>query len=232
MALENIPSRLYQQFARVGQALSSPQRIRILNLLCQSDRTVDELAEEMQQSSANTSAHLKILREAHLIQIRREGRNAYCSLTTASAIRLWMALRDFALDEDPVVRELMREYAQDDIPMDQLLGDEALQMVRSGEAVLVDIRPEGEYEAGHLPLALSIPFDELNSRLKELPKDKVVLVYRRSPFCVGSVKAVQMLRKAGLHARRLADGVAEWRAAGRSLEKGADRVGEKERSIA
>jgi DNA-binding transcriptional ArsR family regulator/rhodanese-related sulfurtransferase len=218
MALENLPSRLYQQFARVGQALSSPPRIQVLNLLCQSERSVDELADELGQSSANTSAHLKVLREAHLIEIRREGRKVYCSLVSNSAIRLWMALRDFGLEEIPEVREMMREYAQEDVSMEQVVGEDLLEMVRAGDALLLDIRPAGEFEAGHLPLARSIPLDELEGRLSELPRDKIIVTYRRSPFCIGTIKAVQLLQKAGFRAKRLREGVAEWRAAGRTLE--------------
>lgn len=218
MALEDVPSRLYQQFARVGQALSSPQRIQVINLLCQSKRSVDELADELGQSSANTSAHLKVLREAHLIEIRREGRKVYCSLTNNSAIRLWMALRDFGLEEIPEAREMMREYAQEDVLVEQMVGEDILEMVRTGSALLLDIRPAGEFEAGHLPLARSIPFDELEARLMELPRDKIIVIYRRSPFCIGSIKAVQLLKNAGFRAKRLREGVAEWRAAGRTLE--------------
>jgi len=218
MALENLPLRLYQQFAHVGQALSSPQRIQVLNLLCQSERTVEEIAVELGQSTANTSAHLKVLREAHLIEIRREGRRAYCSLVSNSAIRLWMALRDFGLEEIPAARELMREYTQDDIPLEQVVGENIMEMVRAGTALLLDIRPAGEFEAGHLPLARSIPADELEARLKELPKDKIIVLYRRSPFCIGAIKAVQLLRSAGFRAKRLREGVAEWRAAGKTLE--------------
>lgn len=217
MDLENIPHRLYQQFARVGQALASPQRVKILNLLCHRDRSVDDLAEELQQSSANTSAHLKILREAHLIKIRREGRNAYCSLGSGSAIRLWMALRDFAIEEDPAARELMRAYDGEVLAVEHALGEDALEMVRNGDAILVDLRPQREHEAGHLPMAQSIPVEELQARLADLPKDKVVFIYRRSPFCVGTVKAVRILQQAGFETRRLRDGVTEWRAAGRTL---------------
>ena len=218
MSLENLPSRLYQQFAQVGQALSSPQRIRVLNLLCQSERTVDELADELGQSAANTSAHLKVLREAHLIEVRREGRKVYCVLTSNSAIRLWLALRDFGLEQIPEVREMMREYAQEDDSMEQVVGEDLLEMVHTGEALLLDIRPASEFEAGHLPLARSIPFDELEARLSELPLDKIIIIYRRSPFCIGTIKAMQMLQKAGLRAKRLCEGAAEWRAAGRTLE--------------
>ncbi|MBJ6723930.1 ArsR/SmtB family transcription factor [Geomesophilobacter sediminis] len=227
MDLENIPPLLYQQFARVGQALASQQRVRILNLLCQRDRTVDDLAEELGQSSANTSAHLKILREAHLIDIRREGRNAFCSLGSGPAIRLWMALRDFALEEDPVARELMRAYERDVVSVGQILGEDALEMVRNGDAILVDLRPPREFEAGHLPMAQSIPVEELATHLKELPKDKTVFIYRRSPFCVGTVKAAKILKEAGFDTRRLRDGVAEWRAAGRALEQESEAVGTK-----
>lgn len=219
MALENLPSQLYQQFAHVGQALSSPQRIQVLNLLCQCERSVDELADELGQSAANTSAHLKVLREAHLIEIRREGRKVYCSLSSNSAIRLWMALRDFGLEKIPVVRELMREYAQEDVSMEQVVGEDLLEMVRAGTAVLLDIRPTSEFEAGHLPLARSIPSDELEARLRELPQDKIIVIYRRSPFCIGAIKAVQLLKDVGFQAKRLREGVAEWRAAGRTLER-------------
>jgi len=218
MALENLPSRLYQQFARVGQALSSPQRINVLNLLCQCERTVDELADELGQSSANTSAHLKVLREVHLIEIRREGRKVYCSLTSNSAIRLWLALRDFGLEEIPDAREMMREYAHEDVSLEQVVGEDFMEMVRAGEALLLDVRPASEFEAGHLPLAWSIPLDELEARLSELPRDKIILTYRRSPFCIGSIKAVKLLQKAGFRAKRLREGVAEWRATGRTLE--------------
>jgi DNA-binding transcriptional ArsR family regulator len=218
MSLENLPSQLYQQFARVGQALSSPQRIQILNLLCQSSRSVEELADELGQSEANTSAHLKVLREARLIEVRRQGRKMYCSLVSNSAIRLWLALRDFGLEEIPEAREMMREYAEDEVAMERMVGDDLLEMVRVGDALLLDIRPAGEFEAGHLPLASSIPADELEARLKELPRDKIILIYRRSPFCVGSIKAVQLLQDAGFRAKRLREGVAEWRAAGRTLE--------------
>lgn len=218
MALENIPSRLYQQFSRVGQALSSPQRIQVLNLLCQCERTVDELADELGQSAANTSAHLKVLREAHLIEIRREGRKVYCLLSGNSAIRLWLALRDFGLEQIPEVREMMREYAQEDVSMEQLAGGDLLEMVRAGEALLLDIRPAREFEAGHLPLARSLPFDELEARLSELPRDKIIVIYRRGPFCIGTIKAVQLLQKAGFRAKRMCEGAAEWRAAGRTLE--------------
>jgi len=218
MALENMPSRLYQQFSRVGQALSSPQRIQVLNLLCQSERTVDELAAELGQSAANTSAHLKVLREAHLIEIRREGRKVYCLLSSNSAIRLWLALRDFGLEQIPEVREMMREYAQEDVSMEQLVGEDLLEMVHAGEALLLDIRPAREFEAGHLPLARSMPFDELEARLSELPRDKIIVIYRRGPFCIGTIKAVQLLQKAGFRAKRMCEGAAEWRASGRTLE--------------
>ncbi|WP_460597667.1 ArsR/SmtB family transcription factor [Geomonas sp. Red276] len=222
MDLQHIPDRLYQQFARVGQALASQQRVRILNLLCQRDRYVDDLAEELGQSSANTSAHLKILREAHLIEIRREGRNAYCSLSGSPAVKLWVALRDFGLQQDPIARELMREYGRDVDTVSEVLGEEALEMVSSGAAVLVDLRPSREYQAGHLPLAQSIPVEELEARLEEIPRDKVVFIYRRSPFCLGTVKAAKILKKAGFEPRRLRDGVAEWRAEGRILPTSAE----------
>jgi len=218
MTLESLPSRIYQQFAHVGQALSNPQRIQVLNLLCQSERSVDELAGELGQSAANTSAHLKVLREAHLIEIRREGRKVYCSLGSNSAIRLWMALRDFGLEEIPATRELMREYTKDDISLEQVVGEDVLELVRTGTALLLDIRPASEFESGHLPLARSIPSDELEARLNELPRDKTIVIYRRSPFCIGSIKAVQLLKKAGFQAKRLREGVAEWRAAGKTLE--------------
>jgi DNA-binding transcriptional ArsR family regulator len=219
MEIEEIPFLLYQQFARVGQALASPQRVRILNLLCQSDFSVDELAAELGQSAANTSAHLKVLRESHLIEIRRAGRNAYCSLASDTVARMWVTLRDFVLAEVPEARELMREFSTADLAPERVLGEEAMELVQSGKAMLLDIRSAREYQAGHLPLAHSLPYEELPSRLEELPKDKVIIVYRRSPFCLGSIKAVQLLDKAGFATLRLGEEVAEWKAAGKKLSK-------------
>ena len=218
--MENLPARLYSRLAQVGQALASPQRIQILNLLCQSERSVEELAEELGQSAANTSAHLKVLREAHLIEIRREGRRACCSLVSDSAIGLWLALRDFGVAEIPEVREMMRNYDLEDAPLEQAVDEGLLEMVRTGKALLLGVRPIGEYQAGHLPLARSLPAEELESRLAELPRDRMIVVYRRGPFCIGSVKAVQLLNNAGFRAKRLVEGVAEWRAAGKPLEGG------------
>ncbi|MFW6058185.1 MAG: ArsR/SmtB family transcription factor, partial [Persicimonas sp.] len=167
---------------------------------------------------ANTSAHLKVLKRAHLVESRKEGRRKFYSLAGDSALHLWLALRDMGLQELPEVREAMRDHASEPALLPDLAGEELLEKVRSGDVVLLDLRPAEEYESGHIPYAQSLPGDQLEERLEELPEDRTVVAYCRGPYCVAAIKSVDKLREAGFEARRLAEGVAEWKAAGHPLE--------------
>ncbi len=218
MRLDELPDQLYNQFAQVGQALSNGTRLRILNLLCQTERSVDDLADKLGHSVANTSAHLKVLKQARLVEARKQGRRVFYSLAGEPALRLWLALRDMGLEALPEVREAMRSHASEEALLPDLVGEELLDRVRRGEVVLVDLRPAEEFEAGRIPHARSVPSAELEKRLAELPKDHEVVAYCRGPYCVAAIKSVQRMREAGLDARRMREGIAEWKAAGLPIE--------------
>lgn len=220
MDIQELPAELYRQFATVGQALSNDTRLRVINLLAQADRSVDDLADKLGQSVANTSAHLKVLKQAHLVVSRKEGRRVFYSLAGEPALKLWLALRDMALEAVPEVREAMRQHASEPALLPDLDADELLAKVRAGEVVLLDLRPAEEYVAGHIPEARSVPFTELEQRLGELPGDREVVAYCRGPFCIAAIQCVERMRRAGIAVRRMRDGIAEWKAAGRPMESG------------
>ena len=218
MALQQLPQRLYEQFAEVGKALSDPTRLRIMNLLCQTERSVDDLAERLDHSTANTSAHLKVLKQARLVARRKEGRRVFYRLAGEHALRLWLALRDMGMAEIPEAREAMRTYAEEPALMENLSGEALLAKIRTGEVTLLDLRPREEYESGHMPQARSIPSEELEDRIQELPSDRTLIAYCRGPYCVAAIEGVEKLRQAGLDARRIREGIAEWKAAGLPIE--------------
>ncbi len=219
MSLEQLPQHLYEQFADIGQALSSPKRLQILNLLCQKEYSVDALAEKTGMSAANTSAHLQTLEQANLVERRKEGRRVYRAIKDDSVVRLWLSLRDTGLEAIPEAREAMRTYATDPEADPDLSGETLLRRIEEGDVVLLDLRPEEEYEAGHLPEARSIPQSELDARLDELPEDQTIVAYCRGPYCVAAIKGVRALQEAGLDAHRMPGGVAEWRADGLPLQR-------------
>lgn len=218
MDIQDLPSQLYKQFAAVGQALSNDTRLRILNLLAQTERSVDDLADKLGQSVANTSAHLKVLKRAHLVSSRKDGRRVFYRLAGEPALKLWLALRDMGLEALPEVREAMREHASEPALLPDLAGEELVEKVRRGDVVLLDLRPSEEYEAGHMPRARSVPYDELEQRLEELPRDREVVAYCRGPYCIAAIQCVEQMRRHGIDARRLRDGIAEWKAAGMPVE--------------
>ena len=220
MALEELPERLYEQFAQIGKALSSPARLQILNLLCQGEHSVDELAEKTDQSAANTSAHLKKLKQGRLVEKRKEGRRVHYRLANDSVLRLWLSLRDMGLEEIPEAREAMRRYAEEPAADPDLSGAGLLERLEDDEVIVLDLRPEEEYGAGHIPEARSIPYAELEQRMDELPDDRTIVAYCRGPYCVAAIKGVQKLRDHGFDARRMYDGIAEWRAEEMPLETG------------
>lgn len=219
MNLETLPDELYQQFATLGQALSNDTRLRILNLLAQTERSVDDLASQLGQSVANTSAHLRVLRTAHLVDSRKDGRRVYYRLGSTSALKLWLALRDVGLERSPEAREAMRALASEPGLIPDLGEEELLNKVERGEILLLDLRPAEEYNAGHIPNALSIPHDELSQRIDELPQDREIVAYCRGPYCVAAIRGVEILRDTGRQARRLGPGIAEWIAAGRPVDE-------------
>jgi rhodanese-related sulfurtransferase len=203
---------LFEAIALMGKAFASPRRLELLDLLAQAPRTVDELAKASEQSTANTSQHLQALHAAGMVTRAREGTSVRYSLAGREALGVWLALRDASVARLAEVERAAREYLGDDV--EEIGRDELIERLRRGDVVLVDVRPSEEFTAGHIEGARSIPFDELQRRLAELPVDREIVAYCRGPFCAYAHEAVRQLRAAGRTARRLEEGWPEWRLAG------------------
>ncbi|MFL5876037.1 MAG: ArsR/SmtB family transcription factor [Solirubrobacteraceae bacterium] len=202
---------VFEAIAVMGKAFASPRRLELLDLLAQAPRTVDELARASGQSTANTSQHLQALHAAGLVARSREGTSVRYRIAGDDAIALWVALRDTAAARLAQVERAAREYLGNEV--DAIGRDELLERLSRGDVVLVDVRPEEEFEAGHIDGARSIPIDELERRLAELPPEGEVVAYCRGPFCAYAHDAVRHLHGAGRPARRLEQGWPEWRLA-------------------
>lgn len=209
---------LYEQVGRIGKALASPKRLELIELLCQSEKTVETLAEAAHCSVKLASAHLKALRQARLVEARRDGKYIYYRLADAHVADLWVSLRAVAEERLLELQTALHSLAAPDQALEGTDRSTLLRRAARGEIVVIDVRPAEEYEAGHLPKARSIPLAELRARLRELPKHKPVVAYCRGPFCLMSAEAVALLKKRGFRAAQLADGVAEWRARGFPVE--------------
>jgi len=203
---------LYGQFARMGKALSNPHRLELLDLLAQGERTVEDLAGEANLPIANASQHLQALRAAQLVSVRRDGLYAYYRLSDERVFRVWQALRDLGELQLAEVNRLVQNFLQDRSPLQSINAGELVKRLEAGEVLILDVRPELEYQAGHIPEARSIPIDELEARLDELPRNQEIIAYCRGPYCVFADEAVTLLQKHGYRARRLAEGLPDWQA--------------------
>lgn len=202
---------LFDQFARVGKALASGKRLELLDLLAQGERAVDALARAAELGLTTASAHLQTLKQANLVTTRRDGTKIYYRLAGADVAALYALLRAVATEHLPDVEAARAAYLG---PETQHVDrDELLRLARSGEVVVLDVRPPEEYAAGHIPGAISIPIDELAARLADLPMDQQIVAYCRGAYCVFAHDAVRLLTEHGRQARRLTDGMLEWRLA-------------------
>jgi rhodanese-related sulfurtransferase/predicted transcriptional regulator len=200
---------LFEAIAVMGKAFASPRRLELLDLLAQAPRTVDELARASEQSTANTSQHLQALHAAGLVTRAREGTSVRYALAGDEALHLWLALRATSVARLAEVERAASEYLGEDV--EAIDRDELIARLSRGDAVLIDVRPQEEFAAGHIDGARSIPLDELERRLAELPADREIVAYCRGPFCAYAHEAVRQLRAAGRTARRLEEGWPEWR---------------------
>ena len=205
---------LNEQFARVGKAFASPRRVEILDLLAQGERSVEALATRAEIGVGLASAHLQVLRRAGLIVARREGTRIFYRLAGDDAYHLLVAVRTFAADRLAETDRAARTYLGDADPVELVSRDELIARVKAGDAVVLDLRPAEEYHAGHIAGAFSLPLEELEARLAELPTGVEIVAYCRGPFCALAPRGVAMLRRRGFRARRLQDGFPEWRLAG------------------
>jgi rhodanese-related sulfurtransferase len=206
--------RLYEQFAHTAKAVASPKRIELLELLAQGERTVEALAGATGMQVTNTSAHLQVLRHARLVDTRKQGTRVYYRLAGNEVAGFVAALRDLARARLAEVDRVVADYfvARDALePVDRA---ELAERASRGEVVILDVRPAEEFAAGHIPGALSVPLDQLDAALARLPKRARIVAYCRGPYCVLAPQAVERLRAKGFDARRLVDGMPEWRLAG------------------
>lgn len=210
---------LFDQFARVGKALGSGARLELLDLLAQGERTVESLAQAAGLGLTTASKHLQTLKQAHLVATRREGTRIYYRLAGTDVATLYALVRTVAHDRLPDVRAAGAAYLGPDT--DQVTRDELLRRARTGNTVVLDVRPRQEYAAGHIPGAVSIPLEELPERLAGLPADQEIVAYCRGAYCVLAHDAVRLLAAAGRPARRLTEGMLEWRLAGLPVTTGA-----------
>ncbi len=219
--------RIYEQFSRIGKAVSAPKRIELLDLLCQGPRTVESLAEQASLSVANASQHLRVLRAARLIESEKQGLYVEYRVADVEVCRFFFALRQLADSHLAEVAQVTQTYfAQRGVleAASAVSGDELLRRVRNGEVLVLDVRPEEEFRAGHIPGARSIPIAELKARLRELPRGREIVAYCRGPYCVMAMDAVELLRKHGYRAQRMEQGVVDWRARGWRVEKERERA--------
>jgi rhodanese-related sulfurtransferase/DNA-binding HxlR family transcriptional regulator len=210
---------LFDALASIAAAMGSGRRAQIIEVLAQGERTVEEIATEIGQSLANTSHHLRTLARAGLVASRREGTHVHYQLASDDVADAWMALRRVATTHVAGLDELAHAYVGDRAELDTITRDELRDRLRRGDVVVIDVRPEAEYAAGHLPGAISIPPDQLESRLDELPADRDVVAYCRGPYWVYADDAVRELTARGRRAVRLEDGLPEWRQAGAPIER-------------
>jgi rhodanese-related sulfurtransferase len=209
MAQANAKQALFEAISVMGKAFASPRRLELLDLLAQAPRSVEELAEASGQSIANASQHLQALHAAGMVTRAREGTRVRYAISDEEALRLWLALRDASAAHLAGVERAAQDYVGEDV--EEIDRDELRARLAREDVVLIDVRPAEEYAAGHITGAKSIPIDELDQRLNELPQDREVVAYCRGPFCAYAHRAVRRLAASGRDASRLEDGWPEWR---------------------
>jgi rhodanese-related sulfurtransferase len=210
--------RLFEQFARIGKALASPKRLEIVDLLAQGERTVEEIARETAMSVASASQHLQALKAARMVAARRQGLYAHYRLADEDVFRTWQAVRALAESRLSEVDRVVEAYLVDRDALEAVDATELMERLSNGKVTVLDVRPEEEYRAGHMPGALSVPVDTLEAALQTLPRDREIVAYCRGPYCVFSDEAVALLRSRGYRAHRLRQGLPDWRAAGMPVE--------------
>ena len=213
-------NEVYEQLARIGKAVSSPRRLELLDILCQGERTVEVLAGEAAMSVTSASQHLQVLRQARLVETEKQGLYVTYRLADTSVCDFFLAMRGLAEKRLAEIEQITQAFLTARGEMEPVDREDLLERVRSGEVVVLDVRPPEEYRAGHIPGAISVPLGTLKERLRELPKDQEIVAYCRGPYCVMSIDAVELLRAHGFRALRLEDGVLEWGSRSWPVEEG------------
>lgn len=206
--------QLYDQFARIGKAISSAKRLEIIELLSQGEKTVESIAQHAGLTTGNASAHLQVLRNARLVEARKDGKYVAYRLADEAVFRFFRAYQSLATQRLAELDQMIRLSFGSPDELEPVNALDLLARLRREDVIVLDVRPAGEHRAGHIPGAIPMPLEEVERRLNELPLDREVVAYCRGPYCVFSLEAVRLLRRRGYRARRLAIGLPDWRAAG------------------
>jgi rhodanese-related sulfurtransferase len=203
-------NRVYDELAKITKALANPHRLEIIELLAQGDYPVEQISIQTNLTVANASQHLQVLKTAQLVNITRNGNFIHYRLANTNVFKAWKALRDLGVERIAAVEKLVKDFRKSRFQLESLTIDELISKLDSGEVTILDVRPESEFNRGHIANSISIPFDQLARRLKELPKRNEIIAYCRGPFCVYADDAVSLLNKAGYKAKRLEEGYPDW----------------------
>ena len=209
---------IFEQFARIANAFASPKRLEIIDILAQGERDVESLAKYTNMTVANTSRHLQILKNARLVEVRRVGVRIYYRLADEDVVKCWIGLQSLAEKRTAEIREIARMFFESRDTMEPISKEELVKRLQKKEVVVIDVRPSEEYKSAHIPGAISVPLSELKNKLDEIPRDREVVAYCRGPYCVLSAEAMSILKKAGIKAVRLKEGLPEWKEAGLPVE--------------
>lgn len=210
--------KVYDELAKVTKALANPHRLEIIELLAQGDYSVEQLSIQTNLSVANASQHLQVLKTAQLVEVTRNGNFIYYRLANTNVFKAWKALRELGVERIASVEKLVKDFRKSRPQFESVSVEDLFKNLGSGEVTILDVRPEAEFRKGHIVNSLSIPFDQLPRRLKELPKRKTIIAYCRGPFCAYADDAVALLNKSGYKARRLEEGYPDWAVMGLPVE--------------
>lgn len=202
--------KVYNELAKITKAMANPHRLEIIELLAQGDYSVEQISIQTNLSVANASQHLQVLKAAQLVDVERNGNFIHYRLPDPNVFKAWKALRELGVERIASIDKIVKDFRRSKFTLESVTIDELIQKIESGKVTILDVRPETEYGKGHIANSISIPFDELSDRLKELPKRNEIIAYCRGPFCVFADEAVAMLTKTGYKAKRLEEGFPDW----------------------
>ena len=210
---------VFEQFAKIAQAFSSPKRLEIIDILAQGERDVDSLSQQVNMTIANTSRHLQALKNARLVENRRAGVQVFYRLAGTEVLHCYNHLQSLAEMRSAEIREIVRAFFEERDGMEPISKDELWKRIQDNDVIVLDVRPEEEYQSGHISGGLSVPLSQLKDKLKEIPQDREIVAYCRGQYCVLSAEAMTILRDAGYHALRLKEGWLEWKEAGLPIDE-------------
>lgn len=219
MAASSIKEQVYQELSRVTRAISNPKRMELIDILSQKGYSVEELSKEITMSIASTSQHLQVLKSVKLVETQRLGNFIIYSITDDSVLRLVSAVKELGFRKIAEIDRLISDFKADKNILESITLDDLLVISKKEKVLLIDVRPENEYNAGHIPNAVSIPLAQLKKRLNELPKNKTIIAYCRGPLCVMAVDAIKILNQKKIKAIRMEDGYVEWKLKQQEINK-------------